>query len=57
MYEEISQVFQAHDSKISLNSLQEMKYLEMVIKEGLRLFPSVPFYGRESQEEIKISTG
>ena len=34
--------------------LREMKLLENCIKEALRLFPSVPFFGRELREEAVI---
>jgi cytochrome P450 len=37
-----------------MKDLADMKYLEMVIKEALRLYPSVPFVGRVLNEDVKI---
>lgn len=39
---------------IDLNRIRELKYLECVIKEGLRLCPSVPFVGRTLTNDIDI---
>jgi cytochrome P450 family 4 len=38
-----------------LSDLNSMNYLEMVIKESLRLFQTGPFFGRKVEENIEIS--
>ncbi|XP_028415838.1 cytochrome P450 4V2-like [Dendronephthya gigantea] len=42
------------DGKINPENLKDLSYLECVVKEGLRLFPSVPLFGRELTEECKF---
>lgn len=38
----------------TMKELQEMRYLECVIKEALRLYPSVPLIARKIKEDVQI---
>ncbi|KAJ4433396.1 hypothetical protein ANN_15655 [Periplaneta americana] len=53
-FEEQERVFQGSTRSVTMKDLSEMKYLEQVIKESLRLYPSVPFIGRLLNEDIEI---
>ncbi|CAL1298225.1 unnamed protein product [Larinioides sclopetarius] len=52
---ELDWIFGENQERPASNEdLKEMKYLESVIKESLRLFPSVYFFARHISEDIKI---
>lgn len=56
VFEEVREVFgDDPTSGVTHRQLQELKYLEMVIKESLRIHPSVPFIGRRLTEDTLIS--
>ncbi|XP_023224047.1 cytochrome P450 4V2-like [Centruroides sculpturatus] len=55
VYDEVVSVC-GNDKRTPITSedIKEMKYLECVIKESLRLYPPVPFIARSHPEEFKI---
>ncbi|XP_029660884.1 cytochrome P450 4C1-like [Formica exsecta] len=55
VHEELEEVFK--DSKIpaSVKELSQLKYLDRIIKETLRFYPSVPMVSRKLAEDVKIN--
>lgn len=53
--EEIEAIFEGSDRPATMQDLNEMKLLERCIKETLRLYPSVSFFGRTLSEDIQLA--
>ncbi|XP_037052057.1 cytochrome P450 4d1-like [Bradysia coprophila] len=53
-FQEIRNVLGDNRSAATCNDLNNLRYLDLVIKETLRLYPSVPLIGRLLSEELTI---
>lgn len=40
---------------LTVENIKQLKYLECVLKEVQRIYPTAPFIGRELSEDTKIS--
>lgn len=55
--EELYELLPSKEDKPTFNIINNMKYLERVIKESLRLYPPAAFMGRETSETIRTHGG
>lgn len=56
-YEEVMSIFPSDDDEITPDLLTKLEYVENVMKESLRLGPTVHAIARESMEDFEITPG
>ncbi|RZC31808.1 cytochrome P450 monooxygenase CYP4G7, partial [Asbolus verrucosus] len=54
VYQELKDIFQDSDRSITFNDTLEMKYLERVLLETIRMYPPVPIITRVINEEVQL---
>ncbi|XP_050446718.1 cytochrome P450 4C1-like isoform X1 [Cataglyphis hispanica] len=54
IHEELKEIFKDSQRPASIKELSQLKYLERVIKESRRLYPSIPNIVRKTSEDVKM---
>jgi cytochrome P450 family 4 len=54
VYEECEHILGDKNNERSTQKMNELSYLELVIKESQRLYPSVPFFSRKLNSEVEV---
>lgn len=55
VYQELNEIIGTDiEGPLTYNKLMDLKYMEKVIKESLRMYPPVPFIGRQIMQDLYI---
>ncbi|XP_052740744.1 cytochrome P450 4g15-like [Bicyclus anynana] len=57
VYEEIQEILGGSERPLTAEDLPNLKYLDAVVKETLRLYPSKPFTMRKCTQDIQLPSG
>lgn len=57
MVEELRGIFETEDTPVTISNVTQMVYMEMVIKEALRLWPTFPIIARETTGDVHLKHG
>lgn len=52
--EEINSIFPSFNDEINIDVINNLKYLDLVIRESMRLFPIAPIIGRKLTSDLKL---
>ncbi|XP_015921403.2 cytochrome P450 4C1-like [Parasteatoda tepidariorum] len=55
VHEELDSIFGESDREVDVDDIKDMKYLECVVKESMRLYPSVSIFGREIRDDLQCN--
>ncbi|XP_022784583.1 cytochrome P450 4V2-like [Stylophora pistillata] len=54
VHEEVDKFFEQRPETLKVDDLKDLRYLECVVKEAQRMFPSVPFIARRTTEDCHL---
>ncbi|KAF5285236.1 hypothetical protein FQR65_LT13300 [Abscondita terminalis] len=57
IWKEVMEIVEYSERQFTFSDIQNMQYLEMVVKECLRLFPSVPLIARKTDCDLTTASG
>lgn len=54
VFQEICEIFEGRDVEVDNEIIGKLKYLDLVVKETMRLFPVAPIIGRKVTEDLQL---
>lgn len=57
VHEEIDETFEKYNGQLTYDAIMDMKYIDMVINEAMRMYPPIGFLNRECVEDTVLPVG